>query len=101
MRPITTVLVLAISGCASSGPKTDSDLPQPTERIVASDYKGVVRTSDAANARITIGAPPARVLSVIKSVYDELGIPSATVDAATGRISAPRFDRMRKLGDVN
>ena len=41
------------------------------------------------------------MLAVIKSVYDEIGIPSATVDAASGRISAPTFTKMRKFGDVN
>ena len=42
-----------------------------------------------------------RVLAVIKSVYEELGIPSATVDAATGKITAPTFHTTRKLGNVN
>ena len=101
MRPITTLLVLAVTACASSGPKTESEISRPTERIVASDKQGMIRSSDAANARITIDVPPARVLAVIKSVYDELGIPSATVDAPSGKISAPSFNKMRTLGNVN
>ena len=101
MRPVTILLVLAISACASSGPKPESELSKPMERIVATDNQGVIRSSVAPNARITLEAPPARVLAVIKSVYDELGIPSATVDAASGTITAPRFYKTRKLGNAN
>lgn len=101
MRPITALLVLTVTACASSGSKTESDVSRPTERIVATDNRGVIRSSDAANARFTIDAAPGRVLVVIKSIYDDLGIPSATVDAANGRITAPTFHTTRKLGDVN
>jgi hypothetical protein len=101
MRAVTPLLLLAVSACASSGPTTESTIPRPTERIVASDYKGVVRSSEAANAKTTIRVPPGQVLAVMKSVYEELGIPSATVDAASGQVSAPRFDKMRRLGTVN
>ena len=101
MRAIAALFVLTINACASSGAKTDSELSRPTERIVASDRQGVIRSSSVPNARVTIEAPPSRVLAVIKSVYDEIGIPSATVDAASGRISAPTFTKMRKFGDVN
>jgi hypothetical protein len=101
MRLITALLVLAVSGCASSGPKTDSEIARPTERIIASDRQGMIRTSVGENAKVAIGAPPSRVLAVIKSVYDELGLPSATVDPASQRITAPTFDRMRTLGKTN
>lgn len=101
MRPTTILIVLAASACASSGSKPASDISRPTERIVASDNQGVIRTSVDANARTTIDVPPARALAVIKSVYDELGIPSATVDAASGSITAPTFFKTRKLGDAN
>ena len=101
MRPFTTLLILAISACASSGAKPESDISRPTERIVASDNQGVVRSSVASNARITINVPPARALAVVKAVYDELGIPSATVDVASGQITVPRFFKTRKLGDTN
>jgi hypothetical protein len=101
MRPITALFVFVVSGCASSGPKTDPEITRPTERIVASDRQGMIRTSVEDNAKLTIAAPPSRALTVIKSVYDELGIPSATLDAASGRITAPTFDRMRTLGKTN
>ena len=101
MRPIAILLVLALTACASSGPKPDSDLSKPTERIVATDNQGVIRSSVAPNAKGTIEVPPARALSVIKSVYDELEIPAATVDAASGTITAPRFFKTRKLGNAN
>lgn len=101
MRPFTILLVLAISACASSGPKPESEIARPTERIVASDDQGVIRSSVAPNARITIDVPPARALAVIKSVYDELGIPDAAVDPASGAITAPKFFKTRKLGNAN
>jgi len=71
------------------------------ERVVASDDQGVIRSTVAPNAKITIDVPRARVLGVIKSVYEELGIPSATVDAASGKITAPSFFKTRKLGNAN
>jgi len=101
MRPFTILLVLAVSACASSGPKPESEIARPTERIVASDNQGVIRSSVAPNARTTIDVPPGRALAVIKSVYDELGIPSAAVDAASGTITAPSFFKTRKLGNAN
>ena len=101
MRPITILLLLAVSACASSGSRPDSEISRPSERIVASDNQGVIRSSVAPNAMVAIAVPPSRALAVIKSVYDELGIPSATVDAATGKITAPRFFRTRKLGSAN
>jgi hypothetical protein len=101
MRPITAILVLTLTACASPGPRTEAEIPRPTERIVATDRQGVIRSSDAANVRFTIDVPPGRVLAVIKSVYDDLGIPSATVDAANGKITAPTFNKTRTLGNVN
>lgn len=101
MHRITAVLVLAVTGCASSGPKEESDLSRPTERIIASDKQGMIRSSATENAKFTLDASPGRVLSVIKSVYDELGIPSSVVDAANGRITAPTFFTTRRLGTVN
>lgn len=101
LRLLPTLLVLATTACASSGAKPESDLARPTERVIVSDAQGPIRSSDAANARATINVPPARALAVIKSVYEDLGIPSATVNAATGTISAPRFDKTRTLGKAN
>ncbi len=101
MRLFTTLLLLAVSACASSGTKPETDLSRPTEHIIATDNQGPIRSSVSPNARVTINVPPARVLAVIKSVYDELGIPSATVDPASGQISAPRFFKTRTLGKAN
>ena len=99
MRAIAALLALAVNACASSG--TQTDISRPSERIVATDAQGVIRTSDAPNARVTIDAPVSRVLAVIKPVFDELGIAGATVDAATGTITAPTFFKMRKFGNDN
>jgi hypothetical protein len=101
MRAIAVVLVLAINACASSGSQPDSGLGRPTERIVASDRQGMIRSSADPNAKVTIEATPARVLSVIKAVYDDIGIPGATVDVASGRITAPMFNKTRKFGNDN
>ena len=101
MRPFTMLLVLSVSACASSGPKPESEISRPTERVIASDNQGAIRSSVAPNATITIDVPPARALAVIQSVYDELGIPSATVDAASGTITAASFFKTRKLGTAN
>ena len=72
----------------------------PSERIVASDNSVVIRTSVPPNARATIPVPPARVFDVLKAVYDELGIPSATSDMANRRIGNTNFFKTRKLGNT-
>jgi hypothetical protein len=101
MRAIAAVLFLTVSACASSGAKTDSEISRPTERIVASDRQGVIRSSNPSNPRVAIAAPPSQVLTVMKQVFDDLGIASAIVDAASGRISAPTFTKTRKFGNEN
>lgn len=101
MRPFAMLLVLSVSACASSGSRPESDISRPTERIVASDNQGAIRSSVASNAKVTVDVPPARALAVIKSVYDDLGIPSATVDPASGIITAASFFKTRKLGNAN
>ena len=44
--------------------------------------------------------PPGRAFDVLKAVYDELGIPSPTSDAANRRIGNTNFWKTRKLGDT-
>jgi hypothetical protein len=63
------------------------------------DNEAVIRTSVAPNAKVTIAAEPARVFAALRPVYEELGIPVATADAAINQVGSSNFFRTRKLGN--
>ncbi|HTK51080.1 MAG TPA: hypothetical protein VL308_04275 [Gemmatimonadaceae bacterium] len=99
MRFLLSFLVLALgSSCASSGSSPDPGIAPPTERVVAADNHGVLRTTVPANAKAHIPASPSRVFDALKSVYEELGVPPAISDPATGRFGNGDFWKTGKLG---
>ena len=78
MRPCLVPLMLASAvSCASSGSSSGSEMPSPTDRIVASDNHTTYRTTVAPNAKVPIAVPPGRAFTALKAVYEELGIPAA------------------------
>lgn len=99
MRPYTVLLILAGSAsCASSGSSPESGIATPTERIVAADNQGVIRTTIAPNAKVAIPFPPGQAFAALKAAYDELGVPVTTNDQASGRVGNTEFWKTRKLG---
>jgi hypothetical protein len=98
MRPVWILSAISSVACASGG-SSPGTLQSPSERVVARDNEAVIRTAVAPNAKATIPAEPARVFASLKAVFEELGIPVATVDAAVSQVGNTNFWRMRKLGN--
>ena len=98
MRPLWILAAISAAACASGG-SSSGNLQTPGERIIARDNEAVMRTTVAPNAKVTIAAQPARVFAALKSVYEELGIPAAVVDAALNQVGNSNFWKSRKLGD--
>jgi hypothetical protein len=100
MRRLRFPLALvATASCASSGSSPGTELAQPSERVVAADNHGALRTTVAPNAKVVIPVAPSRVFQAMRAVYEELGIPRTTDDAATGRVGNTNFWKTRKLGN--
>jgi hypothetical protein len=97
LLPVTT-LVLATASCASSGSSPGTDIATPSQRVVATDNQGTYRTTVAPNAKVPVPAAAGRVFDAVRAVYDELGIPVAVSDAATGQVGNTNFFKTRKLG---
>ena len=99
MRFLMSPLVLALAtACASSGSSPDPGIAPPTERVVAADTHGAYRTTVPPNAKAHLPVSPSRVFDALKSVYEELGVPPAINDPATGRFGNTDFWKTRKLG---
>jgi len=100
MHRFAVLLALAsTASCASSGSKPESEIAMPSERIVAVDNQGVLRTTVAPNAKVPIPGDPARAFEALRAVYEEIGIPISTMDAAAGRIGNADFWKTRTLGN--
>jgi hypothetical protein len=99
MRRFIPLLVLAsTASCASSGSSAGSGIATPSERIVAMDNQSVYRTTVQPNAKVPIPVAPGRAFEALKTVYEELGVPTGTYDPATGRVGNTNFWKLRKLG---
>jgi hypothetical protein len=99
IRPVLFLVVVAsTASCASSGSSPGSELPSPSERVVASDNQTTYRTTVAPNAKVPIPVAPSRAFAAVKAVYEELGVPLATNDPATGRIGNTNFFKTHKFG---
>ena len=98
MRSLVIVIAMSSIACASGG-TSSGNLQSPSERVLMRDNETVVRTTVAPNAKATIAAEPARVFAALKPVLEQLGVPVATVDAATSQVGNANFWRSRKLGN--
>jgi hypothetical protein len=99
MRSLLSLLVLVLApSCASSRSSPDPDIAPPSERVVATDTHGTYRTTVSPNAKAHIPASPSRVFDALKSIYEELGVPPAINDPATGRFGNADFSKTGKLG---
>jgi hypothetical protein len=97
MRCLCIVVAIGVTACASGG-SSSGDLQTASDRIIARDNEAVFRTTVAPNAKAAIAAEPARVFESLKAVYEELGIPVATADAAVNQVGNSNFWKSRKLG---
>jgi hypothetical protein len=98
MRAVWIGIAIGSVACASGG-SSSGNLRTPSERIIARDNESVIRTTVAPNAKVTIAAEPSRVFQSLKPVFEQLGIPVATVDAGTYQVGNSNFWRTRKLGN--
>ena len=100
MRSVVFPLAIVFSAsCASSGSSSsDPGLAMPSERVIAADNHGVLRTTTTPNAKAHIAVAPSRVFDALKPVYEELGVSVALNDPSTGRLGNPEFSKTRKLG---
>jgi hypothetical protein len=99
-RPILLLVVVAsTASCASSGSSSGSELPSPSERIVASDNRTTYRTTVAPNAKVPIPVAPDRAFAAVRAVYADLGVPFALNDPAIGRIGNTNFFKTHTFGN--
>jgi hypothetical protein len=99
MRSVVFPLAIVFTAsCASSGSSPDPGIVTPSQRVVAADTHGALRTTVSPNAKVHIAVAPSRVFDTLKPVYEELGIPIALNEPSTGRFGNPDFWRTRKLG---
>jgi hypothetical protein len=92
-------MVVSTASCASSGSSSGSEIPSPSDRIVASDNQTTYRTTVAPNAKVPIPVAPSRAFAALKAVYEELGVPPGTNDPATGRFGNTTFFKTHKFGN--
>lgn len=95
------IILLALPGaaaCASSGSTPNIGLPEPSERVVATDNTTTYRTTVSPTAKVPIAASASRAFEALKSVYSDLGVPVAILDPATGRIGNTNFSKSQRLG---
>ncbi len=103
MRAIAFVSCAALAGCASSGSQSNpADLPQQTTRVttVAGSTMSLGSRPSLGPAGGTVAYSVDRVWSIIRSVYDTLGIQVANVDPAGHTIGNTNLRARRRLGDV-
>lgn len=103
MRELTMVCLAAAVGCVSgaTGGGTTSAVPE-TVRVVTGTSTAMTASmlnSASANGG-TVAFPEDRVWAVMRAVYDSLGIPVASFDAATKTIGNTGLRLKRRLGEV-
>jgi hypothetical protein len=100
MRPFLITLVLAsTTSCASSGSSPGSEMPTPSDRVVATDNHTTYRTTVAPNAKASLPVAQSRAFEALRGVYAELGVPPSMDDAANGRVGNTNFFKSRKFGN--
>jgi hypothetical protein len=103
MRAIAFVSCAALVGCASTGSQAEpAEIPQQTMRVttVGGSTMTVGSTPSVGPAGGTVAYSADRVWSIIRTVYDTLGIQVTTFDPAGRSIGNPNLKARRRLGDA-
>lgn len=98
MRRLTPFFIAACAACASSPSSDPRNVPAPSDRTIAVDDQNIYRTTVPPSAKAPIAGTPERAFEALRSVYAELGIPPAIMDAKTFRIGNTNFWLARRLG---
>jgi hypothetical protein len=99
MRFLLLLVLAGTASCASTGRSTGSNITMPSERVVATENGTTYRATMASNAKVPIPVPPARAFEALRAVYEELGVPIATNEPASGRVGNTNFWKTRQLGN--
>jgi hypothetical protein len=103
MRFALLLSVAMLAGCASSPGSSGPPAPDQTVRIPSSGGGTATSLSIASSTSAavkTLSAPLERIWNVLPAVYDSLGIPVTSRDAATHTIGNSSFKVRRRLGSV-
>jgi hypothetical protein len=99
MRYVPLVLLAVLAGCAT----TPADRPVTTETVRVVDGSRSVAipiVAAPAAAAVRVDAPPARVFSVLRPVYDSLSIPVTRVSAQQRVIGNDGLRLRRRMGSA-
>jgi|SRR4051812_37084911 hypothetical protein len=103
MRRHTMVSCLALVGCASSGAAPAAGSPQETVRISGGPGLGTSTVDThptTAAATSTVGFALDRVWVALRTAYDSVAVPVATLDQATHTLGNSSLRIRRRLGDI-
>ena len=101
MRLILLGGCVALAACASSGGGTTSSPAVETVRVASGNSAMTTTVRPTVNASgATIAFPLDHTWAALRSVYDSLGIPVATVDPGNHVIGNPEMKLRRRLGEV-
>jgi hypothetical protein len=104
MRRFRVFSCFALVGCASANGASAPASASPQESVrLSGGYPGTTTIDThpiTASERTTVAYPVARVWSLMKTVYDSVGIPITTMDPATHTIGNTSLRIRRRLGDV-
>src|SRR5262245_37997230 len=103
MRRIAMVCSVVVAGCASSG-GPQATPPTPEVVRVQTGSGATMTTSTMPNSPNpqggVVGYPIDRTWTVMRAVYDSLGIPVAVFEPTSGTIGNANLRLKRRLGDV-
>jgi hypothetical protein len=103
MRGLSMVCLMVAIGCGSAATSTGTTMPVPeTVRVVTGTNAALTASmlnSASANGA-TVAFPEDRVWAVMRAVYDSLGVPVATFDAASKTIGNNSLRLKRRLGEL-
>jgi hypothetical protein len=104
MRIIVVLISLAgaaVAACASGGAGAPGSPSMETVRVESGNALMTTTMHPAINANgATLALPLDRTWAILRFVYDSLGIPVATMDAASHIIGNPDMKLRRRLGEV-
>jgi hypothetical protein len=103
MRATTIISCLALAGCATTNAATGASESRESLRVAGGGGLGSMNvethtTNTAVGGKV--GFAIDRVWGPLRAAFDSLGIPVATVSAATGTMGNPSLRVRRRLGDL-